>query len=527
MILHQEAAPRVLAPSSSMPELLLCTLNTSHAHASMGLRCLRANLGALRERSAIVEFVVGASPEAMAERLLALSPRVIGFGVYIWNVEETTRLVGLLRRVAPALRIAVGGPEVSHEIDDQPICRMADHVVTGQGEIAFARLARQLLDGPRPLMKIIDGGTPLPRDLALPDAEYDARDLRERHLHVEASRGCPFRCEFCLSALDETARAFEIDRVLAALTRLHERGARRFRFVDRTFNLKIDTATAILDFFLARLDEAPDDPVFAHFELVPDRLPDALRERIAAFPPGRLQFEVGIQTWNTDVQARIGRRQDNARAQANLHWLRTATAVHLHVDLIAGLPGEDLTSFGAGFDRLVSLQPHEIQVGILKRLRGAPIARHTEPWGLCFNPSPPYNVLATTDIPFAQMQRIARFARYWDRIANSGRHPRALAMVLGETPFASFMALTDWLYARLDATHRIGAERLSELLLEWLLDERRTPELSASMIQEAVIRDYTDSGARGRPAFLTRGLAGFAQSGRLAATPPRQHRHLA
>ena len=191
------------------------------------------------------------------------------------------------------------------------------------------------------------------------------------------------------------------------------------------------------------------------------------------------------------------------------------------------MPGEDLASFGAGFDRLVSLRPHEIQVGILKRLRGAPIARHTEPWGLCFNPSPPYNVLATADIPFAQMQRIARFARYWDRIANSGRHPRALALVLGETPFDAFMALADWLYQRLDATHRISAERLPELLREFLLTRQDPQRLSASVIDEAVTRDYIDSGARGRPAFLTRGLAGSALPGALAATPPRQHRHLA
>ena len=148
-----------------MPELLLCTLNARHAHASLGLRCLRANLGDLRERSAIIEFALGAGPEDMAERLLALQPRVIGLGVYIWNVEPLTRLVALLRRVAPQLRIVVGGPEVSHEIGEQPICAMADHVVTGAGELAFATLARQLLDGPRPLNKVIAGGDPLPTQL--------------------------------------------------------------------------------------------------------------------------------------------------------------------------------------------------------------------------------------------------------------------------------------------------------------------------------------------------------------------------
>lgn len=517
-----------------MPELLLCTLNARHAHASLGLRCLRANLGELRTRSAIVEFALGATPEDMAERLLALQPRVIGLGVYIWNVEPLTRLVALLRRIAPQVRVVVGGPEVSHEIGEQPICAMADHVVTGAGELAFATLARQLLDGPRPLNKVVAGGDPLPTQLELPDAEFSESDLRERHLYVEASRGCPFTCEFCLSALDQTARGFPLDRVLESLARLHARGARRFRFVDRTFNLRIATSTAILDFFLERQQTCPDDPVFAHFELVPDRLPDALRSRIAAFAPGSLQLEIGIQTWNEAVQERIGRRQDNAAAEANLRWLRASTSAHLHVDLIAGLPGEDIASFGAGFDRLVALRPHEIQVGVLKRLRGAPIARHETEWAMRFNPAPPYNVLATRDLSFADVQRISRFARYWDLVANSGRHPRALALILGERPFDGFLALTDWLHRRLDATHRISAERLSEVLREWLLEHRAGSSAEAAAIEDAVAADYLGSGARGRPAFLQRGPSGARSRPALAATrhpssatPPRQARHLA
>ncbi|MCX7275280.1 MAG: DUF4080 domain-containing protein [Burkholderiales bacterium] len=439
-----------------MPELILCTLNARHAHASLGLRCLRANLGGLRERSSIVEFVIGARPEDMVEKLLAQAPRVIGFGVYIWNVEQTTRLIEMLRRVAPEVAIVLGGPEVSH-------------IVTGAAEQAFARLAGQLLDGPRPLMKVIAGDGPDLEAIALPYDEYSDRDLRERHLYLEASRGCPFKCEFCLSALDKTAWPFALPRVLQALDALYARGARHFRFVDRTFNLKADTGAAILRFFLERIEAAPHDPVFAHFELVPDHLPPALRELIARFPAGSLQFEIGIQTWNPQVQALISRRQDNRRAEENLAWLLAETRAHLHVDLIAGLPGETLESFAAGFDRLAAIGPHEIQLGILKRLRGAPIARHTEAFDLRFSPSPPYNVLSTRDLSFAQLQRLTRFARYWDLIANSGRFRLTLPMLLGQTPFERFMAFSDWLYDRTDATHRVAAERLYERVREWLV----------------------------------------------------------
>ncbi|HYF57766.1 MAG TPA: radical SAM protein [Burkholderiaceae bacterium] len=504
-----------------MTDIVLATLNARWSHASLGLRCLLANLGELAPRARIEELTLATPIDAALERLLAGSPRVIGLGIYIWNVERSTELVRALRARAPAVRIVLGGPEVSHETDAQEIVRLADHVVTGPGEIAFARLARQLLDGPRPLMKVLPGGEPDPSELVLPYALYTDEDLARRHLYVEASRGCPYACEFCLSSLDRTAWPFELGRVLDALADLHARGARRFRFVDRTFNLKASTGRAILDFMLARIEAAPGDPVFAHFELVPDHLPEALREAIPRFPAGTLQFEIGIQTWNPEVQRRIGRRQNDAKAEANLRWLRERTRAHLHVDLIAGLPGEDLASFGAGFDRLVSLRPHEIQVGVLKRLRGAPIARHAEAFGMRFEARAPYAVIETAHLAAGDLARIVRFARYWDLFGNSGRFPRTLPRLLGTKPFARFMAFSDWLWARTGATHRMSLEAQAEAAHAWLLGPGGTGD-DATGTGAALAADYADSGARGRPAFMARGLPGGV---RAAAT--RQDRHAA
>jgi radical SAM superfamily enzyme YgiQ (UPF0313 family) len=249
------------------------------------------------------------------------------------------------------------------------------------------------------------------------------------------------------------------------LHRLLDRGCRQFKFVDRTFNLNLAAARAILQFFL---DHRPAG-LFLHFEIIPDRLPDALRDLIRQFPPGALQFEVGIQTFNEEVAARISRRQDNATAEENLRWLRAATGVHIHSDLIIGLPGETVESFAAGFDRLVALHPHEIQVGILKRLRGAPIKRHDEEWLMVYGATPPYEILQNKLIDFATMQRLRRFARYWDLIANSGRFTDAAPLLWkSASPFWSFLKFSDWLYAETGQTHEIALARLTELLARYL-----------------------------------------------------------
>ena len=448
--------------------IVLSTLNARYSHTSLGLRYLLANMGDLQPQTRIQEFVIGVRAADVVEKLLALGPRVIGFGVYIWNVDELTHIVALLKRVAPEVTILLGGPEVSHETSDQRIVALADYVVTGWGDTTFPQLCREILKGPRPLMKIHAGEQPPMDQIAFPYAYYNADDIAQRTVYVEASRGCPFKCEFCLSALDKTAWPFPLDALLEELESLHARGARVYKFVDRTFNLNIKNSLRILDFFLDKLNAHPDDPVFAHFELVPDHLPEALKTSIRRFPAGTLQFEIGIQSFNPEVQATISRKQNNDKAMENLRWLREDTHAHLHVDLIAGLPGEDIASFARGFDQLVALQPHEIQMGILKRLRGTPIIRHTDTYGLIFDPSPPYQILATDQIDFSMMQRIVRFARYWDLVANSGRFSALMPSVLGDQPFARFLALSDWLYAHTDATHRISPERLARLLDTWL-----------------------------------------------------------
>ena len=488
-----------------MPEIVLATLNAKFIHAAFGLRYLFANLGRLQPRAAILEFDINQRPLDIVEALLGREPKIIGFGIYIWNVTETLEVIAAIRRVRPGIKIILGGPEVSYETDGQPIVQLADHVVTGEADLKFGEVCRTLLEEERVLPKIIPAPLPELSALALPYEFYSDADLAHRILYVEASRGCPFTCEFCLSSLDIPVRQAPLDEFLGEMQKLVDRGLKQFKFVDRTFNLNIATSKTILEFFLARHQPG----MFFHFEMIPDRLPAELRAVIAKFPPGALQFEVGIQTFNPEVGTQISRRQNYERLADNLHYLRRETGVHIHADLIVGLPGETLESFGAGFDRLVALAPQEIQVGILKRLRGTPIGRHDDAWQMTYTAYPPYEILQNKLLDFATMQRLRRFAKYWDLLGNSGNFVATTPLIwagdgsgpsdVRVSPFHGFLCFSDWLYVQLGRTDTIALVRLAEAIFQFLTGERGMDKMP---VADSLWRDWQQAGRRDSPEFL-------------------------
>jgi radical SAM superfamily enzyme YgiQ (UPF0313 family) len=540
-----------------VPEIVLSTLNARFIHTAFGLRYLMANLGELQPRAGIAEFDINQRPLEIVEAILARDPRIVGFGVYIWNAMQTCEVVALLKRLRPQIIVILGGPEVSHETEQQEIVRLADYVITGEADVKFAEVCRALLGVDQPatdgqtlarsatmrsatgsppansqpstlnaqlLPKIIPAELPALDRLAPPYELYTDADIAHRVLYVEASRGCPFTCEFCLSSLDVPVRAFPLEPFLAALDRLLARGARQFKFVDRTFNLNLNTSRAILEFFIARWR----DGLFVHFEMVPDRLPEPLREAIAKFPPGALQFEVGIQTFDDATSRNISRRQNYPKLEENLRYLRERTGVHVHADLIVGLPGESVESFARGFDRLVALRPQEIQVGILKRLRGTPIVRHDAEWGMIYSPNPPYEILENKLIGFATMQRLRRFARFWDLVGNSGNFVETVPLIWdgGESPFWSFLRFSDWLGERMGRHHSIALATLAENLFVFLTGERT---LENDRVAEALASDWRRGGRKENPPFFERNAAANSAPASLPApaAPKRQARHLA
>jgi radical SAM superfamily enzyme YgiQ (UPF0313 family) len=511
---------------AAMPEIVLTTLNAKYIHAAFGLRYLMANLGELKSRAGIAEFDINQRPVDIAEQLLARNPKIIGFGIYIWNVAPATEVIAALKRVRPDLIVVLGGPEVSYETTGQKIVELADHVITGEGDLKIAEVCAEIhhpAESRPALPKIIASELPDFSRLALPYDSYDEDDIAHRIIYVEASRGCPFTCEFCLSSLDVPVRQAPLPVLLDHLQRLIDRGVKQFKFVDRTFNLNVNVSKAILEFFLARYQPGH----FFHFEMVPDRLPETLRETIAAFPAGALQFEVGVQTFNEEVGGLIKRRQNYERLEENFRFLRNNTGVHIHADLIVGLPGETVASFAAGFDRLVALGPQEIQVGILKRLRGTPIVRHDTEWQMIYNPHPPYEILQNKLVDFATMQKLRRFARYWDMVGNSGNFVASTPLIWQDgSPFHGFMRWSEWLHAKTRRTDGIALMRLMELLFEFLTVETKQDPRHAA---ETMWSDYRRGGRHDKPGFMKDYLPVEPvkpASKNRAALPKRQARHL-
>jgi len=479
--------------SSLKINILLTTLNARYIHSAFGLRYLYANLGELQSQALIKEFTIHERPIDVVEKLLEYQPKIIGFSVYIWNITEITQTVELLKQVAPHVIIILGGPEVSHLPDKPNVVDSADYIVMGAGEISFKFLCDEILAGRKPLNKVINGESVPLDQLALPYEFYDDEDIRNRLIYVEASRGCPFKCEFCLSSLDKTSKPFELDTFLIEMDKLIKRGARNFKFIDRTFNLKVKTSVAILEFFLERMT----DDLYLHFEVIPDNLPEKLKKALKRFPKSSLQFEIGVQTFDPKIQILISRKQDNNKTCENLRWLREHTGAHIHADLIFGLPSDTVENFAKSFDQLITLNPQEIQLGILKRLRGAPINRHTDEYEMQYSATPPYTILQTRDINFSTMQSVNRFARYWDMIANSGRFPNSLLLILdseNNSAFSRFMKLTEALFAKEGSTWKISLPRLYKLLYNVMIDELL---LNNETVRESLEKDFKQSKQKG------------------------------
>jgi len=484
-----------------MPKILLTTLNSRYTHTSIALRYLYANLNEFQKNAKILEFSINDAIQTIAEKLLIDEPNIIGIGVYIWNVSFVSELIHILKKVSPKTTIILGGPEVTHEpfrvnLDD------ADFIIQGEGDLAFYKLCKKIFNKNQPNEKIIKMSMPTLKELELPYKYYTDEDIQNRYIYVEASRGCPFECEFCLSSMDEKVRAFDIDKLLKEFEVLWQRGARNFKFIDRTFNLNIKTASRLLDFFLQK-----EPPYFAHFEVVPDHFPSSLKEKIAKFGHGALQLEIGIQTLSPTIAKNISRNLNLEKIKQNISFLQNETSAHIHLDLIVGLPGESLESFGKNLDKLVSLSSCEIQIGILKKLSGTYINRHDIEHGMVYSDIPPYDILKNNQLNFNDIQIMKRFARFWDLTYNSGNFKKTAPLIWKDgSVFENFYAFGMWVYTQTNSTYKISLQRLGELIFTYLTTVKKLQE---EFVARNMLDDIMKLKGRAIPPYLKKHSKNF------------------
>lgn len=484
-----------------MAELQIWMLNSQYIHASPAPWCLKAGVAQYARRPhrvAIVEGTVNESADTLAARLTTDPAPIYGFCCCIWNITVVRRLVRRLRAVRPDAYIIYGGPEASFRVAellrDDPI----DAVICGAGERPLAALL-DALDGDRAAIpeipgvwRCVDGAVrggaaECARELPEPpdDAAY-ADALHGRIAYLESSRGCPFSCAFCLSGRNEPVRFRPIAETERRLEELANRGARTIKLIDRTFNCNPARTYELLDFLIRECGRSYPADVRFHFEVAADLFDDRTILRLADAPRGLFQMEAGIQSFHADTLAAVSRKTDTDQLEQRLRTLIGLGNMHIHVDLIAGLPYEDEVRFGESFDRAYALQPQMLQFGFLKLLYGSRLREQAEEYGFTSSPEPPYEIRSTRWLTPDALDRLRRTADALDRIYNSGRFLETAAYLLratGWTPFRLYTALG----ARIACT---GQSAALDVYTAQLHDAAAAlPGVTADALRSAMVRD--------------------------------------
>ncbi len=488
-----------------MPDILLFALNSSYSHTSPAVRCLKKSLIAAGFDADFLEFNLKDRRERMLGALMKSEASLFGFSAYIWNIRELLSLAADLERLRPDAHIFFGGPEVSFDTDEllgkNPFI---DTIITGEGEEAVVRLASLHARG-EALPRVIEGGI----YEAFPEQGNIYRSdekLGGRMIYYESSRGCPFRCAYCLSGAAGPVRAKSAERTLAELSELAAMpGIRVIKFVDRTFNFDRERAKAIWRGLLES-----DYPHCCHFEICAELLDEESFELLRRFRPGRVQLEIGVQSTDEAVLWRVGRQSDTTKLISAIRRLTSFGNMHIHADLIAGLPGEDFAGFGRSFDALWG-SCHMLQLGFLKLLRGSALRSRAGTFGCVYSADPPYTVLKTDCLSFEELERLHRLDGFLDRFGG-GAYARGMAILAGRgSPFAVFTSLADALDAQglrtealapapsYEALYRLsgGGEALGRaLLLDFLTHQKGAPPEALDPFLGRTDRDSARDAAR-------------------------------
>jgi len=441
-------------------------LNSAWYQSNPALYYLRNSLRGLGMRVRIREFALSEQPMDILATLIGLKPDVICFSAYVWNRGLIQLLIPELRKLLPKAKIVLGGPEA----DSPSLQESPDFVLRGPGEGIFRLLAESGFSLPR---GIHEAPAPHLQDLPFPYRASDKPALQNKLIYYETSRGCPFRCVYCLSALDtrnearfDPALSADRKRLFAELDRLVALEPRTLKFVDRSFNAHPGLARLIWKYALERGQSCE-----FHFEIYPGLLAEEDIRLLEKAPPGRIRFEIGIQTTNPEVATNCGRASDWPKARNILLALRQRTQVRVHADLLAGLPGENISSIFNSLDELAALFPHEIQLGLLKILPHTPMRDIASQRGYLWMDDPPYQVLASDALSFAEISELHDLARainlYWNKAEFIGHWEDLLKS--GKPASELFIRLRSHHYANSLPLHSISRQARAEIFAKTLL----------------------------------------------------------
>ncbi|MEG6585550.1 B12-binding domain-containing radical SAM protein [Dendrosporobacter sp. 1207_IL3150] len=435
---------------------VLATLNAKYIHSSLALRYLKAFCNDICDFK-VKEFSINNSLFDILSEIYAEKPDVVGLACYIWNIDMTLELANLLKKVLPDTVIILGGPEVSYDPEDiMEQHKYIDYIVQGEGEETLYKLLTQLKAKaevsaiPNLAQRInnkiaLNGDAGIVKNLnsiPFPYNDEEISTLKDKIIYYESSRGCPFSCQYCLSSATQGVRFLEVDRVIKDLSFFIRHDVRQVKFVDRTFNARKDHYLPILQFISQQ-----NCRTNFHFEIAADILDEEVLEILKTIPNGRVQFEIGIQSTNSATLAQIRRSNNWPKIVDNVTNIIATGNIHVHLDLIVGLPEEDYKTFGKSFNDVYNLKPHMLQIGFLKLLKGSGIRKCAKEHSYIFMDSAPYQVLGNKYLSFSEVRKLHLMEEIFNQVYNSGRFSHTLDYFIGYhngDAFGFYNSLTDF-----------------------------------------------------------------------------------
>ena len=409
--------------------VICTTLNAKYIHTNLAIRYLKA-YAAPEYNVEITEYTIKDPTLNIVTDLIQKQPDIIGFSCYIWNLEETIKVIQMIKKINPAIKIIFGGPEVSYNVENlMNRVPELDFVVMGEGELSFKQLLIHINDSllfeSVPSIAFRNGKN---ISINIQQTKIDLREipspfrfqedipfLSKRIAYIETSRGCPFSCQFCLSSIEVGVRYFDREKIKDEIRFLMKNGAKTFKFLDRTFNISRSYA---MDIFQFLIDEHLPGTVF-QFEITADIMrPEVIEFLNNTAPPGLFRFEIGVQSTNELTNELVNRKQNFEKLKRTVTMVKEGEKIDQHLDLIAGLPEEDYQSFRKTFNDVFALRPEELQLGFLKMLHGTGIRRTANEYQYVYMDFPPYEILANNVLPFEDIVRIKQvedvLEKYWN-----------------------------------------------------------------------------------------------------------------